>query len=293
MLRERLITAAVLLLILAVLLSLKQSVYFAIFCVIASGLTLAEWWRISLPERFKLPAYGLAAILTIVTIYFSFAMVTRGDEGAVATQFTDTGLIRLTLILSVISSFIWFFIVPFILKKAQVEYKDQHLFHSVFGLFAVSSTALALVVFVQYLGSWFVFSYLILIWCADSFAYFGGRHFGGKKLAPAISPGKTQSGAICGIVAAVLWLLISAYLSPSSFGGILLTQTNVLIVLISGFVLTVYSILGDLYESLMKRRAGLKDSSRILPGHGGVWDRLDSALVVTPMTFVLIYICLA
>ena len=50
--------------------------------------------------------------------------------------------------------------------------------------------------FVQYLGSWFVFSYLILIWCADSFAYFGGRHFGGKKLAPAISPGKTQSGAI-------------------------------------------------------------------------------------------------
>ena len=112
MLRERLITAAVLLLILAVLLSLKQSVYFATFCVIASGLTLAEWWRISLPERFKLPAYGLAAILTLVTIYFSFAMVTRGDEGAVATQFTDTGLIRLTLILSVISSFIWFFIVP-------------------------------------------------------------------------------------------------------------------------------------------------------------------------------------
>ena len=94
-------------------------------------------------------------------------------------------------------------------------------------------------------------------------------------------------------MATVLWLLISAYLSPSSFGIILLTQTHVLIVLISGFVLTVYSILGDLYESLMKRRAGLKDSSRILPGHGGVWDRLDSALVVTPMTFVLIYICLA
>lgn len=293
MLRERLITAVVLLIILAVLLSLQQSVYFAIFCVIASGLTLAEWWRISLPDRFKSVAYLAAALLTIIAIYFSFSAVTRGDEGAIAAQFSDTGMIKLTLYLSLISSFIWFFIVPFVLKQAQVTHKDHHLFHSVFGLFAVSSTALSLVVFVQYLSAWFVLSYFILIWCADSFAYFGGRHFGGKKLAPAISPGKTRSGAICGVVAAVIWLLISAYLSPSSFGGILLTQSNVLIVLISGVVLTIYSILGDLYESLMKRRAGLKDSSRILPGHGGVWDRLDSALVVTPMTFLLVYIFLA
>lgn len=293
MLRERLITAAVLLLILAVLLSLKQSVYFAIFCVIASGLTLAEWWRISLPDRFKYPAYGVAAVLTIIIIYVSFNLVTRGDEGVAAAQFTDNSLIQLTLVLASISSVIWLFIVPFILKKAQTEHKDYPFFHSLFGLIAVSSTALALVVFVQYLGSWFVFSYFILIWSADSFAYFGGRYFGGTKLAAAISPGKTRSGAICGIVAATIWLVISAYLSPGSFGGILLQQSHVLIVLLSAVVLTVYSIMGDLYESLMKRRAGLKDSSKILPGHGGVWDRLDSALVVTPMTFLLIYIFLA
>src|SRR5699024_5616094 len=106
------------------------------------------------------------------------------------------------------------------------------------------------------------------------------------------SPGKTRSGAICGIVAATLWVLISAYLSPSSFGGILLAHSNLLIVLLSAIILTVYSIVGDLYESLMKRRAGLKDSSNILPGHGGVLDRLDSALVVTPMTFLLMYVFL-
>ncbi|MDO5667305.1 MAG: phosphatidate cytidylyltransferase [Alcaligenaceae bacterium] len=293
MLRERLITAAVLLLILALLLSLKQSVYFAVFCVIASGLTLAEWWRISLPEHLKAPAYGVAAVLTIIIVYFSFNLVTRGDDGAVAAQFTDNGMIQLTLILTAISSVVWLFIIPFILKNAQTEHKDYYLFHSLFGLIAVSSTALSLVVFVQYLGAWFVFSYFILIWCADSFAYFGGRHFGGAKLAPAISPGKTRSGAICGIVAATIWLVISAYLSPNSFGGILLAESNLLVVLLSAVVLTVYSIMGDLYESLMKRRAGLKDSSKILPGHGGVWDRLDSALVVTPMTFLLIYIFLA
>ena len=133
-------------------------------------------------------------------------------------------------------------------------------------------------------------SYFILIWCADSFAYFGGRYFGGPKLAPAISPGKTRSGALCGIAAATIWLVLSAYVSPSSFGGILLQQSNLFVVVLSACVLSIYSIMGDLYESLMKRRAGLKDSSRILPGHGGVWDRLDSALVVTPLTFLLIYL---
>lgn len=290
MLRERLITAVVLLLILIVLLSLQQSVYFAIFCVIASGLTLGEWWRISMTERFKMPAYLIAALLTAIVIYISIALAAKVSSTPSSTLLADNSLIHFNLLLSIVSSVIWLFVVPFILKQAQVKHKQKHLFHSLFGLVAVSSTALSLIIFVQYLGSWFVFSYLILIWCADSFAYFGGRHFGGSKLAPAISPGKTRSGALCGIVAAVLWLLISAYLSSSSFGGILLSHSNLFVVVLSGVILTTYSIMGDLYESLMKRRAGLKDSSNILPGHGGVWDRLDSALVVTPMTFVLIYI---
>lgn len=292
MLRERLITAVVLLLILAVLLSLQQSVYFAVFCVIASGLTLAEWWRISLDKRFTRLAFSLAAVLTIVAVVFSFSLVTRGDEGVISSQLSDTVLIRFNLFLTIVSSLVWLFIIPFVLKKEQTEHKENHLFHSVFGLIAVSAGALSLILFVQYLGSWFVFSYLILIWCADSFAYFGGRHFGGTKLALGISPGKTRSGAICGVVAATLWLVISAYLSPTSFGGILLERSNLLVVILSAIVLTVYSIVGDLYESLMKRRAGLKDSSNILPGHGGVWDRLDSALVVTPMTFLLMYVFL-
>lgn len=292
MLRERLITAVVLVLVLVVLLSLQQSVYFAVFCVIASGITLAEWWRTSLDKHFTNIAFAVAAALTVAFVFLSFSLVTRGDDGASAMQFSDTGLVRLNLLLCTISSLVWFFVIPLVLKKEQIDHKQNHLFHTVFALIAVSAGALSLIIFVQYLGSWFVFSYLILIWCADSFAYFGGRHFGGAKLAPGISPGKTRSGAICGIVAATLWVLISAYLSPSSFGGILLAHSNLLIVLLSAIILTVYSIVGDLYESLMKRRASLKDSSNILPGHGGVWDRLDSALVVTPMTFLLMYVFL-
>ncbi len=287
MLRERLITAVVLLLILAVLLALEQSVYFAIFCVIASGLTLAEWWRISMDTRYQMAAYAVAAGLTLLAIYVTLKLPTSAADSA---PLTASLLFQLGFIFSVISAFIWLVIVPFVLARAQTDHKAQPVFHSLFGLFTVAATALALVFFVQYLGSWFVLSYFILIWCADSFAYFGGRYFGGPKLAPAISPGKTRSGAICGIVAATLWLVLSAYVSPSSFGGILLQQSNLFVVLLSACVLSIYSIMGDLYESLMKRRAGLKDSSRILPGHGGVWDRLDSALVVTPLTFLLIYL---
>lgn len=290
MLRERLITAVVLLIILAVLLSLEQSVYFAVFCVIASGITLAEWWRISLDRRYQAPGFVTAAVLTLVAIYFTFNLPSHRADGSSIAHLSDGTLFQLSFIFSAISAFIWLFIVPFVLQRAQTEHKAQALFHSVFGFLTVAATAMALVFFVQYLGSWFVLSYFILIWCADSFAYFGGRYFGGSKLAPVISPGKTRSGAICGIGSATLWLLLSAYLSPSSFGGILLKQSNLLVLVLSGIILSIYSIMGDLYESLMKRRAGLKDSSKILPGHGGVWDRLDSALVVTPLTFLLIYI---
>lgn len=287
MLRERLITAVVLLLILAVLLALEQSVYFAIFCVIASGLTLAEWWRISMDTRYQMAAYAVAAGLTLLAIYVTLKLPTGVADSA---PLTASLLFELGFFFSAISAFIWLVIVPFVLARAQTDHKAQPVFHSLFGLLTVAATALALVFFVQYLGSWFVLSYFILIWCADSFAYFGGRYFGGPKLAPAISPGKTRSGAICGIAAATLWLVLSAYVSPSSFGGILLQQSNLFVVVLSACVLSIYSIMGDLYESLMKRRAGLKDSSRILPGHGGVWDRLDSALVVTPLTFLLIYL---
>lgn len=173
MLRERLITAVVLVSILVLLLSLQQSVYFAIFCVIASGLTLAEWWRISLDKRFTKVAFAVAGVLTVTVIYLSFNLVTRGEDGVVSSQFGDTGLIRLNLFLCIISSAIWFFIIPLVLKKEQTEYKENHLFHTLFALIAVSAGALSLIIFVQYLGSWFVFSYLILIWSADSFAYFG------------------------------------------------------------------------------------------------------------------------
>lgn len=120
---------------------------------------------------------------------------------------------------------------------------------------------------------------LMLIWTADSLAYFVGRRWGRTKLAPRVSPGKTREGVYGAVAGAVLWGLLLGWagsLGPSgTLAAALLCGVTVLI-----------SVVGDLYESLLKRRRGVKDSSHLLPGHGGMLDRVDSLTAAAPV-FVL------
>lgn len=113
---------------------------------------------------------------------------------------------------------------------------------------------------------------------ADSAAYFAGRRFGKHKLAPAISPGKTREGALGGAVAVLVYAAIVAQSSGHDLSPALLAAFLALFVL---------SVLGDLFESWLKRRAGVKDSGHLLPGHGGVLDRIDSQLAVLPIAALL------
>jgi phosphatidate cytidylyltransferase len=105
-----------------------------------------------------------------------------------------------------------------------------------------------------------------VVWATDIAAYFVGRSFGGPKLAPAISPGKTQSGAIGGAVGGVI-----AGIALAAFAGL----GNLPLLALVAFLLSVVSQAGDLFESWVKRRHGVKDSGNIIPGHGGVMDRVD------------------
>jgi len=107
---------------------------------------------------------------------------------------------------------------------------------------------------------------------ADTAAYFSGRAFGRHKLAPVISPGKTWEGAIGGAMAVALYALLLP--TPEGLGKTVMVA--------AALVLCALSVLGDLFESWIKRRAGVKDSSRLLPGHGGILDRIDSQLAVLP-----------
>ena len=118
---------------------------------------------------------------------------------------------------------------------------------------------------------------MAIVWLADIGAYFAGRSLGTHKLAPGISPGKTWEGAIGGAVAVLAYGLRMSSRMPDGLAG------NLPLLLLVLVVLTAISILGDLFESLLKRQAGLKDSSSILPGHGGVLDRIDSLTSTLPL----------
>jgi phosphatidate cytidylyltransferase len=134
---------------------------------------------------------------------------------------------------------------------------------------------------------------MALVWIADIGAYFSGKAFGRRKLAPTISPGKSWEGAIGGGLAVLLIASVSIVAAPSapwlqdSFAVALHTRfgwTGALPVLL---LLVAASIVGDLFESQLKRRAGLKDSSSLLPGHGGVLDRIDALIPVLPLAALI------
>jgi phosphatidate cytidylyltransferase len=146
------------------------------------------------------------------------------------------------------------------------------------------------------LGINFLFSAMALVWVADIAAYFAGRRFGERffsdKLAPSISPGKTREGAIGGLIGAVLlafgWYMADQHFlmdSKSIFS--ILAGRHWLFMLLGAIFLGLMSICGDLLESLVKRSAGAKDSSQLLPGHGGVLDRVDALLPVIPLAMLL------
>ncbi|MDX1454949.1 MAG: phosphatidate cytidylyltransferase [Gammaproteobacteria bacterium] len=122
-------------------------------------------------------------------------------------------------------------------------------------------------------GVWLI-AVLLMVWATDVGAYFAGRGFGNRKLAPSISPAKTWEGALGGI-----------FLAAAVAAGIAFWQAQGLWLewSIGGLLVAAASIVGDLIESLLKRQAGIKDSGRMLPGHGGALDRLDSLLLAAPV----------
>ena len=129
---------------------------------------------------------------------------------------------------------------------------------------------------------WLALAAMAIVWIADTAAYFSGRRFGRHKLAPAISPGKTWEGALGALIGVAVYALALVPLAARAGYRGSHDAYAVVVWLLFALALAALSIVGDLYESLLKRRANAKDSGAILPGHGGVLDRIDALVAAMP-----------
>jgi phosphatidate cytidylyltransferase len=160
------------------------------------------------------------------------------------------------------------------------------------GLLLLACAWVALVQARQ-VGLEFLLSVLTLVWMADIAAYVGGKAMGRRKLAPTVSPGKTWEGAISGALGVLALASVWVWADARGWGGhgslyARLWAFGAPFAVVGLAFLTSMSVAGDLVESLVKRSAGAKDSSRLLPGHGGVLDRIDALLPVLPLSMIFV-----
>lgn len=278
MLRTRILTAVVLLALLLPTLVVSDPLPFSALAVVFCAIGMAEWAALagvrSVAMRWVLAFLWAAAVAWCLTMLRAQGWQLPAQAAWV---WWVVGLIWLALLLGSLPRAS----LPTALRTGPVGV--------VLGAAILAGAWLALVLF-RAQGTADLLSLLALVWVADVSAYFGGRAWGRRKLAPAISPGKTWAGVWTALVAvlayALGWLLAGAGLS--NVFSQLLARWGWTGLFLCVVLLLVFAISGDLFESLLKRAAGVKDSGRILPGHGGVLDRIDALLPVLPLAMLML-----
>ncbi|KQZ32422.1 phosphatidate cytidylyltransferase [Duganella sp. Root1480D1] len=273
MLKTRVITAV---LLLAVLLPVLFSGYQpAVNVVVAVFFAAAVW------EAFRLfknrAAIVVAAAWTAAFVY---------------TFFFNDGLGQASFWLA-IGAAIWLirFAPALKLGLPPAEGMGNTMLSMVYAVTLVACFVAILLLFAR--GPVYLLSVMAVVWAADIFAYFSGKAFGKHKLAPTISPGKSWEGAVGGLLAVLLLAGVTVLLAPSvpllqdTFAVRLAGRMGWGIMLAVLVLIVAASIVGDLFESMLKRRSGMKDSSNLLPGHGGVLDRIDALVPVLPIAALI------
>ncbi|HEX5392292.1 MAG TPA: phosphatidate cytidylyltransferase [Rhodocyclaceae bacterium] len=258
MLRTRVITALILVSGLLSLLFAAPASWVEIVFALTSGAAAWEWAGLMNGKPVLRVGYGFAVFLACIAV-----------NVFPATSFAP---------LWAVASLFWLLLAPFWLARAW-RLVDHAVAGYLLGAFLIVPTWAALVALYSR-GPWVLILAMAAIWTADVAAYFTGRAFGKHKLAPSISPGKTREGAYGAVVGVMIYGLLAwpaiGLFAPKGQGGWLVLALILVLV-------TILSIMGDLFESLLKRQAGIKDSSNLLPGHGGILDRIDSLTSTLPL----------
>ena len=277
MLRQRVITAVVLLALLLPTLFAASSLPFALFTLLLISAAGWEWARLNGAQA-PLPALATGALVALMCGASLLQLPQMGHAGGLWWAGTAVWVVGGAWVLRggpagwpTLPKWLRWALGPLLLWLAWLAMAQA-----------------------RTIGINFLLSAMCVVWVADISAYFCGRAFGKRKLALAISPGKSWEGVYGGVAGvlllSVLWIWGESQVNLDSASLFKLLQQRLGWggLLLAALLLTALSVVGDLFESLVKRAAGAKDSSRLLPGHGGVLDRVDALLPVLPAALALI-----
>lgn len=264
MLKQRIITAAILLPIALIGFFLLEGIAFALFIGLVVALGAWEWARLAgFAGQTVRVGYALTVVVLLGVLYQVPTLAPWLLVAAGIWWLAGTALV--------------------------LSYPDSRKYWGgpagslIIGLLVLLPAWQALVVLKQWpLGNWLIVAVMVLVWAADIGAYFSGKRFGRRKLAPQVSPGKSWEGLVGGLLTSMLITLgVGLYRSWSG--------SELLLALVGAAVVVLISVVGDLTESMFKRSSGIKDSSQLLPGHGGVMDRIDSLTAAVPVFALLLW----
>lgn len=273
MLSARILTALILIPLVAAGLFLLPPLGWGLVTLAAIGIAAAEWANLEgYGKQTWMLFVGGALLIGANLLFAPWCGFTRGWPNGVV--FAVCGPATL----------FWIFVVP---PWLYFRWKpESRLGMAVVGWLVLIGAWVA-VVQLQAHSPWLVLAAMATVWIADTAAYFSGRAFGRRKLAPSISPGKTWEGVYGALVAVAAYAFALVPLArDAGFPG----QPSAIAVIawvVIALALALVSVAGDLFESLLKRHAGAKDSGRLLPGHGGILDRIDALLAAMPPAAML------
>lgn len=271
MLKQRIITAAILVVIMAVALAWSPAA-FAVIATVVLGLALAEWLQLTGAGR--TPSLVLAAAASAALLYIGV--------------FENALIARVVFPLSAVATVIWLLITAMLFHPKAMTLRLPHAAGMALAVLLIIAAWFALMQLLAQ-GAVMLLSVMLIVWIADTAAYFAGRAYGRRKLAPHISPGKTWAGVGGAVFAVLVVALLTRQFSSTApvYSNHLFTGMGILPALLVLAFLVALSIVGDLFESLQKRQAGVKDSGQMLPGHGGFLDRVDALVPLLPAAVLI------
>lgn len=287
--KQRIITGLILVaIVLGCMFATRESAPMFLLLTLLSGIASYEWFK--LMPKAPLEQNGVidfkkakkrqtdAYLYGVIGAWLSGLLMIIPVLGQMGEIFSIVKYVLILVIVYWLISIYWVLTYP----KNDTQWYGKSLY--IVGCILIPAAAFSMF-FLWKMSPWWLMYVFLLVWGADSGAYFVGRKFGKTKLSPHVSPNKSVEGLVGGIITTVIIMMATLMFSP-----LLLNIVQSFVFLLISVITVVASVQGDLFESMIKRRAGIKDSGTILPGHGGVLDRVDSLLSATPVFLCGLYL---